>query len=434
MPTVSDSSCPSVEHLLAQVDGGLARIRVPGGRMSALQLEVVAEAASEMGADVIEITNRANLQLRGVGPPAAGRLASGLAEAGLTAGERGDRRRNILVSPLTGLDPTEVADVSGLLEAVLQRFDADPGLDGLSPKYGVVIDGGGRWNLRGRRADVAVTATAAPVEGLPIAGLPIEGAPVRFEVRSPGGTQTDVEAGRVADLVVAAARAALGASRRRLVTTSPHRDGAPAGGPIGSGEQADPARRWVGAMPLLGRMDGATARAFAALADRYGAGRLRLTPWRGLVLGDVDAGAAPAVLAEAEELGLVTEGDDPAGAVVACAGRGCPASLTDATGDARAVIARRRQHRRGPVPVHVSGCAKRCAWRGPAPVTLLGSGEGRYDVLRSDPSAPDGERLIAAGVEAQFAVDLAAAVDLAPATSVGAAVAEPGAAGAAVSR
>jgi precorrin-3B synthase len=404
----------------------LARIRVPGGRMSARQLEVVAEAASEMGADLIEITNRANLQLRGVEPSAAGRLASGLAEAGLTAGERGDRRRNILVSPLTGLDPAEVADVSGLLEAVLQRFDADPRLDGLSPKFGLVIDGGGRWNLRGRRADVVVTAMAAPVEGRPsegspFAGQPSEGAPIRFEVRSPGGTQTDVEAGRVAELVVAAARSALGASRRPLVATSPHRAGAPAGGPLGSGEQADPARRWVGAMPLLGRMDGATARAFAALADRYGAGRLRLTPWRGLVLGDVAAGAAPAVLEEAEDLGLVTEGGDPASAVVACAGRGCPASLTDAAGDARAVIARRRQHRRGPVLVHVSGCAKRCAWRGPAPVTLLGTGQGRYDVLRADPSAPDGEQLSAAGVEAQAAVDLAAA-------------AAPGAAGAAMGR
>jgi precorrin-3B synthase len=366
------------------------RIRVPGGRLTAEQLAVVADAARRGGGGTIEITNRANLQLRGVGPADAPRLAATFSAAGLSAGEMGDLRRNILLGPLAGLDPTETADLGGLVGAIAARFDAEARLDGLSPKYGIVLDGGGRWHLRARRADAVVTA------------LPGGGHGLRLSVRATGSERVVSDVEELPDVLTALAVESVG-RRRRTVAGPDDRPAAPVSGPLGVGARSDPGRCWVGAMPVLGRMDAATATAVAAWADRHAAGRLRLTPWRGVVLGDVDATGADGATDEATGLGLVTGADDPAATVVACAGRGCASSHTDAIADARAVIAARRPGP-GPAAVHVSGCEKRCAQHRPAAVTLLGVGAGRYDVLVGDRRVADGERLVASGLDAAAAV------------------------------
>jgi precorrin-3B synthase len=397
--------CPSVVNVLGRVDGGLARIRIPGGRMTAAQLAAVSDAARRRGADLIEITNRANLQLRGIDASRVGGLDAELAAARLSAGAAGDLRRNILVSPLAGLDPTEVADVRALVAPLLARLDGEPRLDDLSAKYGVILDGGGRWHLGGRRDDAVVTA---------VAGAPGSGDAPTFEVRVGGRQVRTVTAAEVPDVLCDAALASLGRPARRLVAGpagSVDRPGTDrAVGPIGIGTQPDPDRRWVGAMPVLGRMDGATSGAVAALAARYAGGWVALTPWRGLVLGDVAAREARSVLVALDDLGLLTAPADPGAAVFACAGaRGCTSGLTDAPGDALAVIDARRRQGSAPLRVHVSGCAKRCAQHDPAPVTLIGVGPDRYDVFVADRDAPGGERRSAVAVPGSVAMIAAAA-------------------------
>jgi len=79
--------CPGVRVLHQAEDGALARIRVPGGRVAAAQLRAVADAAA-LGSGLVELTSRANLQLRGLpddaGPELVGRMAAaGLVPSGL---------------------------------------------------------------------------------------------------------------------------------------------------------------------------------------------------------------------------------------------------------------------------------------------------------------------------------------------------------------
>ena len=350
-----DERCPSVANVVERADGGLVRIRVPGGRISAAQLRLVAVAAGTYGNGTIELTNRANLQLRGIRPGTGAALASDLEAAGLSHGAAGDLRRNILAGPLAGIDPDEVADVSDLIPAVIGALDAEPDLDRLPAKWGVVLDGGGRWGPAGRRDDVVVTATASD----------------RFEVRSQFGCGA-VDADGVPAAVAAAGRAALDVPRRPV--TAP---GVPvAAGPLGTGTG------WAAGMPWLGRLDPAGAMAVADAAETHGRGAIRLTPWRSLLFPS----AGPAAI---EAAGLIGDPTDPATGVVACAGSaGCTSGLADAPADARRVA--RTLSR--PVDVHVSGCARRCAHPGPATVTYVAVGHGRYD--RYDAA----DRLVAAGV------------------------------------
>ena len=47
-------------------DGALARVRLPGGMLTAAQLAALAGASSEFGSGTLELTARGNLQLRAI--------------------------------------------------------------------------------------------------------------------------------------------------------------------------------------------------------------------------------------------------------------------------------------------------------------------------------------------------------------------------------
>ncbi|HWC26003.1 MAG TPA: hypothetical protein VG474_05405, partial [Solirubrobacteraceae bacterium] len=114
--------CPGVLALHEAADGWLARVRVPGGRLSRRALLALAAASDELGNGFVDLTARANLQLRGLAPDAAGELVPRLAAAGLLPSTAHDRVRNVLASPLAGRAPAaldDVDDVVALLDAAV---------------------------------------------------------------------------------------------------------------------------------------------------------------------------------------------------------------------------------------------------------------------------------------------------------------------------
>lgn len=92
------------------LDGGICRVRLPAGRLSVAQALVLADAATQCGSGVLEITNRANIQVRGVEPSRGALLIDSLLAAGLGPSAAGvatagaDDIRNLLVSPTAGID------------------------------------------------------------------------------------------------------------------------------------------------------------------------------------------------------------------------------------------------------------------------------------------------------------------------------------------
>ena len=144
VPAVSPrpSACPGLWRIVAARDGGICRIKLPGGVLLADQAEAVATAAERFAGGVIEATNRGNLQIRGIGADHAG-LIEHLLAAGLGPREAaGDDVRNVMQSPLAGLDPDMLIDTRPLSEQLLHLLETTPRLHGLSAKFAVQLDGG----------------------------------------------------------------------------------------------------------------------------------------------------------------------------------------------------------------------------------------------------------------------------------------------------
>ncbi|WP_344317358.1 nitrite reductase [Streptomyces javensis] len=158
-----DDACPGALRLHPADDGSLARIRVPGGLLTIRQAWVLGRVAEELGDGRLDITSRGNAQVRGLAAGCGAELAARLRAAGLLPSDRHDRVRNIVASPLSGLDGGGHADVVAWvreLDAVLCD-DAWPGhgeLSGLSGRFLFALDDG-RGDVAALGADVTLIAT-----------------------------------------------------------------------------------------------------------------------------------------------------------------------------------------------------------------------------------------------------------------------------------
>jgi len=101
----------------------MQRIRIPGGQLTADQVDACAELARRYGKGVVDVTDRQNFQfhnLRIEDVPAAWKL---LADVGITTMETcGDVTRNILGCPTAGIDADEIIDATPYLQAVDRRL------------------------------------------------------------------------------------------------------------------------------------------------------------------------------------------------------------------------------------------------------------------------------------------------------------------------
>lgn len=424
-------SCPSVHRPFAAADGGLARVRVPGGALTAEQASVVAGAAGRHGNGVIEITSRANLQLRGVLEDA--RLGPELADAGLLAPTAAaEDHTNVMASPTAGFDPAELVDVTPLVGEIVRRVGRAE-LDGLPAKFGVLVDGGGEVGLRGRGQDAGLLAVGGS-GGVGFVLCLAEPIPPR---PPSAGELVLVPPELAADTVLAAMRLCAASSgrmdalverlgRRQVVEDLEARVGArferaagseaqpwPAPGPcppLGVRPERRPDRVYVDVSTPLGRLDADALAGLAAVAREHGDGRLRLTPWRTVLVPGVPRDALAALRGRLAELGLSCDPEDPVGSVVACAGsRGCTAGLADTQGDGLRLLDLLRAAGGSSGTVHLSGCAKGCAGLRAGDVTLVGTGTG-YDVfVRSEDEPGFGRRVVeglTSGAALRTAVEL----------------------------
>ncbi len=131
----------------------------------------------------------------------------------------------------------------------------------------------------------------------------------------------------------------------------------------------------------FGRIEADALIGLARLSERHGDGSLRTTPWRALLLPGIAETDAATLAAEVEALGLIANAADRRLNIFACVGApACNSASVDARGDAARLAAAIPNATSG--TIHVSGCAKSCAHRGGAALTLVGR-DGRYDLIRN---------------------------------------------------
>lgn len=364
--------CPSVVVPMEAADGMLMRVRLPGGTVAPAGLRAVADVAERFGSGTVELTARANLQIRGLRPADVPAAAGHLVDHGLAdVDPMCDVRRDVVGSPLAGHDHSELTDLGTGVADVARLLAAMPGLEGLPPKFCVVLDGGGAVSVRGVTADVALGAVRT-VEGdlaLQLAlGRTLDAGDGRVACIPVGDIEPVVvaaarrcaqEGERMATLVERLGRAELLASLTTGIAIRWASAPRPrvAGAPIGAVAHARADQVNLGAAPLLGRTSPAALRSIADLVEDTKA-QIRCTPWRGIVVLGVartDQATAVAALAGA---GFSPDPADPAHLVSACVGLpGCASSRAD-TGRAACALLDAPGALNG--RIHLSGCEKRC--------------------------------------------------------------------------
>ena len=125
--------CPGALRPMESGDGWVVRIRPPGGRLDRAQAQAIADGAEAHGNGVIELTGRANLQLRGVTPASHAPLIEALRPHGLIdADARAEGLRNIIVTPFADAEADRLA--AELAEALAASALALPA------KFGFAVD------------------------------------------------------------------------------------------------------------------------------------------------------------------------------------------------------------------------------------------------------------------------------------------------------
>ncbi|WP_238157212.1 precorrin-3B synthase [Kribbella sp. VKM Ac-2571] len=361
MARTDGDRCPGVLAVHQAADGGLARVRVPGGRLTATQLDVLRLAAAELGDGRLELTSRGNVQIRGLQADGPRDLSDRLFAAGLLPSIAHERVRNILASPLSGLDQQSRYDVLPVATALDLALCDRPALADLPGRFLFALDDG-RGDLAEQAADVAVRALdertallslgtrGVRVEWNVVPELMLAAAEAFLEVRDQEWRIAEVARGEelvlerlglraTEGLPAETARVAAGVHGTALVVTVP-----------------------------LGSLTQEQAAALVGVGDE-----VRITPWRSVVV--------PAGSTGLEEVGLVITPDSVWEGVTACAGQpGCAKALADVRADATRLVSGMARVGR----MHWSGCERRCGKPGAAFVDVLAVGNG-YLV--------DGERL-----------------------------------------
>ncbi|HEX5191446.1 MAG TPA: hypothetical protein VFW09_01490 [Solirubrobacteraceae bacterium] len=359
--------CPGNLALHRAQDGLLARVRIPGGRLSSAQLEALAHAAS-LGSGLVELTSRANVQLRGLPTDGGERLAEIMRAAGLLRSVAHDRVRNVIASPLAGRHPASRASTDDVVGRLDEALCADPALAGLPGRILFTVDDGSGI-AHDPRADIALIARRPDNYSLVIAGWPAQATlsaaqAVSYSIRAAAAFLAECRergsgAWRIGELPDGPSAIA----RRIGVALEPDAPAPPETRLVPGVVTQRDGRLAVTGLARLGRLNHEQVAELATLV-----GELRVGVGRTVTVLDLDPAGARRMRSSLERLGLITEPASGWTGLTACAGYGrCVQARSDLSG---AIEARASARRPDAEPEHWAACERRCGERAGQPVAL----------------------------------------------------------------
>ncbi len=385
--------CPSAFRPMESGDGLLVRAYTPTACVTPAQLRSAADIARRHGNGLVDLTQRAQIQIRGLTPTNHASARDDLAVAGLLASDtHSERLPHVLASPLAGLAPQTGFNAEAFARALAARLSQIPALYELPPKFLFVVEDEGLASLAEIDADIRFGP--APDDRIAIR---IGGAETCAAVIS---TSSAIEAGcalarvfltcgasgtgaprRMKQLVAAMGAAGLFA-RAALTPVSPPPEPTRAAGVEFFGARVLAGKWVVGVGAPSGRLDADALDMIATHAADAGAHEVRLTPWRMLLFSASSEVAAETFITAAAGRGLIVSPQDPRRAIVACPGA---PECSQALGETRSNLARLADlalnlSGRDGVGLHLSGCRKGCARPTAAPATLVATAQG-FDLI-----------------------------------------------------
>jgi ferredoxin-nitrite reductase len=401
-------------------DAFMSRLRIPGGVLTTFQLRELAKIASELTSGYVQITTRANLQIRLIEPKNCPEFLRRVQSVGLhTRGSGADNIRNLTMNPTAGIDPVELIDVNPFVQALAQIIINDRSFYDLPRKFNIAYDGGGLIGSVEDTNDIGVKAVKVGEE-------------IFFRIALGGATGHKafandlgviVPPGEINKVVVAIVRVfiekgcrinrkkarlkhlletvslddylklvekKLGTALRRAPydlapmrwasQELPHSH-------VGDFPQKQRGLNYVGATCPVGQITPKQMTRLAEIAELYGNGEVRLTVWQNFIIPNVPDAFVPTLKRALEKAGFATKQSHIASGVIACTGNSyCKFAQSCTKGHALALIKHleKKLELDQPVNIHLTGCPNSCAQHYMGDIGLLGTkvrGEDGYHVF-----------------------------------------------------
>ena len=390
-------------------DAFMSRLRIPGGLLTTFQLRELGRIAQELTSGYVQITTRANLQMRLIQPKDAPEFLRRVQSVGLhTRGAGADNIRNLTANPTAGVDPVELIDVMPFCQQIGQIIINDRSFYDLPRKFNIAYDGGGLIGTVEDTNDIGVKAVKVGEEilfrialggatghkafardlGVVVPPVEINKVVVAvLRVYIERGCRTDRKKARLKHLLekmsleeyLALVEKKLGTKLQRAPYDAAQMRWASHELPhshVGDFPQKQRGLNYVGAICPVGQITPKQMLRLAELADLYGSGEIRLTVWQNFIIPNVPDAFVPTLKKALEKAGFSTKQSHIASGVIACTGSSyCKFAQSNTKGHALELTKylEKRIELDQPVNIHVTGCPNSCAQHYMGDIGLLGT-------------------------------------------------------------
>lgn len=387
----------------------MARLRIPGGVVKTYQLRELASITRELTSGYVQITTRANFQIRLIEPKNAPAFLHRVQAIGLhTRGAGADNIRNLTGNPTAGVDPVELIDVRPYVDEIAQIIINDRSFYDMPRKFNIAYDGGGLIGSVEDTNDIGIKAVKVGDDvffrialggatghkafardiGVLVKPADINKVVVALvRVFIANGNRGDRKKARLKHLLekwtleqyLAETEKLLGMPLERA-PFDPNQMIYPAQdlahSHVGAYAQKQKGLNYVGVSVPVGQITAKQMQRVAEIADLYGSGEIRLTVWQNFIIPNVPDAYVETVRKAVRKLGFDTEQSNLRSGVIACTGNSyCKFAQANTKGHALQLseYLDKRIKLDQPVNIHLTGCPNSCAQHYMGDIGLLGT-------------------------------------------------------------
>jgi ferredoxin-nitrite reductase len=390
-------------------DGYMSRLRIPGGQLNSYQLRELADIAEKLTSGYVQITTRANFQMRLIQPAETIQFLHRIQAIGLhTRGAGADNIRNLTGNPTAGVDPVELIDCTPYLKALGDEILNHRDFYNLPRKFNIAFDGGGLIGSVQDTNDIGIKAVRAGdkvVFRIALGGATghkafaqdcgIEVEPERIvevtlamvRVFIANGDRSNRKKARLKHLLetwtldqyVSETEKLLAAPLQRVplaADTLAYAEESVPHSHIGAYPQKQDGLFYLGIALPAGQITPKQMKRLAELAQNYATGDIRLTVWQNIVIPNISAAYLETFKQAVVKMGLAWKQSNVASGVIACTGsRYCKYAATDTKGHALELTKHLEKHLTldQSVNIHFTGCPHSCAQHYMGDIGLLGA-------------------------------------------------------------